>query len=227
VTMLNKKILLMMFMVIASGLTVLLHPGHKIANEVHKIDLETMIPRKFGGWQLDTSLVPIKISPEVESRLDKIYSQTLTRTYVDDHGDRIMLSIAYGGEQSASLQVHRPNVCYSAQGFQITNMVKGFIKTNTAKIPVMQMVATQGPRIEPITYWITVGNTVVRDWWEQKLAKVKYGLTGEVPDGILVRISNISADPTPSYHLHERFINEMLMAMQLQDRVKLVGKPGF
>ena len=135
-----------------------------------------------------------------------------------------MLSIAYGGEQSSSLQVHRPNVCYSAQGFQINNMVKSSIRASTGNIPVMHMVATQGARIEPITYWITVGDTVVRGWWEQKLAKVKYGLTGEVPDGILVRVSNISSDVLVSYSLHERFINEMLKAMQESDKTKLVGK---
>ena len=223
-TLIRRKIILMMFMLVASVLTVALHPNHKIANPEHQIDLETMIPKQFLDWKLDTSLVPIKISPEVEARLDKIYSQTLTRTYVDEHGDRIMLSIAYGGEQSSSLQVHRPNVCYSAQGFQINNMVKSSIRASTGNIPVMHMVATQGARIEPITYWITVGDTVVRGWWEQKLAKVKYGLTGEVPDGILVRVSNISSDVLVSYSLHERFINEMLKAMQESDKTKLVGK---
>ena len=220
----RRNILLMLFMYAAAGLAMVLHPSHKIASDEVRINLEAMIPKQFGEWQLDESMVPVKISPEVEANLDRIYNQTLSRTYVNNHGERIMLSIAYGSDQSSSLQVHRPNVCYTAQGFQITNMVNDFVQTFAGQVPVMHMVATQGRRIEPITYWITVGDTVVRGWLEQKLAKIKYGLTGVVPSGILVRVSNISSDAPASYKLHEIFINDMLKAIQQGDRVLLVGR---
>jgi EpsI family protein len=86
------------------------------------------------------------------------------------------------------------------------------------------MLAIQEARIEPITYWITVGDTAVRGGWEQRLAEVKYGLTGKVPDGILVRVSNISTDAPDSYRLHDSFVNDMLKAMKHGDQLRLVGQ---
>ena len=219
----RTNIVLMLLMFVSAGLAVAFHPIQKIADRVPAPNLETMIPKQFGDWRIDSDLVPIKVNPDVQAKLDKIYNQTLSRTYVDGHGNRVMLSIAYGGDQSDALQVHRPNVCYSAQGFLISNMAKSFLGTDYLKIPVMQMVASQGSRIEPISYWITVGDRVVRGAWEQKLAKVKYGLTGEVPDGILVRVSNISSDASSSYILHAGFINSMLKSMSQNDRRRLLG----
>jgi EpsI family protein len=73
-----------------------------------------------------------------------------------------MLTLAYGSDQSAALHVHRPDICYTAQGFQISRMSNNFIQTVAGKIPVIHMLAIQEARIEPITYWITVGDTAVR-----------------------------------------------------------------
>ena len=191
----RRNILLMVLMIAATGLAVALIPTQRVADG-EKIYLESMIPKKFGDWQLDETIEPIKVSPDVKANLDRIYNQTLSRTYVNNRGDQIMLSIAYGSDQSTSLQVHRPDACFTAQGFQISNMVSDIVQTDLGQIPVMHMVATRGQRIEPITYWITVGDMAVRGWFEQKLAKVKYGLTGTVPSGILVRVSSITtAEP--------------------------------
>jgi EpsI family protein len=220
----RRNILLMVLMIAATVLAMALIPTQRLADDGNKVDIESMIQKKFGDWKLDETIVPIKVSPDVEANLNRIYNQTLSRTYVNNRGDRIMLSIAYGSDQSTSLQVHRPDVCYTAQGFQISNIEKGIVQTETGQIPVMNMVATRGQRIEPITYWITVGDMVVRGWFEQKLAKVKYGLTGAVPSGILVRVSNLSPSEQNSYKLHDLFINEMLNAILPSDRLKLVGR---
>jgi EpsI family protein len=221
---LRRNILLMVLMIAASGLAFALYPTHRIADDGKQIDLESMIPKKFGDWQLDETIVPIKVSQEIEANLNRIYNQTLSRTYVNKHGDRIMLSIAYGSDQSTSLQVHRPDVCFTAQGFQISEMASDFVRTDAGQLPVMHMVAIKGQRIEPITYWITVGDRAVRGWFEQKLAKVRYGLTGTVASGILVRVSNITTDAPITYRNQEVFINDMLKAMQQGDRLLLVGK---
>lgn len=218
-----KHLIIGLAMLIAAGLAFALTPREKVADHGPKVDLETMIPKQFGEWVMDESIVPLQVNPALQANLDKIYNQTLSRTYINGKSERVMLSIAYGGNQSVALQVHRPDVCYSAQGFQVGNMVKAFIRTDIGQIPAMQMVASQGKRTEPITYWITVGGTVVRGAWEQKVAKVKYGLTGKVPDGILVRVSNISSDAPDSYRLHQNFLNDMLEAMRQDDRLRLVG----
>jgi EpsI family protein len=103
-------------------------------------------------------------------------------------------------------------------------MTKGLLNTNAGTIPVMHMVAIQGSRIEPITYWIRVGDTVVRGALEQNMARIKYGLTGKVPDGLLVRVSSISSNEEDAYYTQQKFVIAMLLALPPTDRTQLIGR---
>jgi EpsI family protein len=163
------------------------------------------------------------VSPDVAKTLDTIYDKTLSRTYVNDSGQRVMLSLAYGANQSRALQLHKPEVCYVAQGFRVTKLEKAEMQVGQSHLPVMKMVAVQGARNEPIIYWMRVGDDVARGWLEQNKVRLKYGLGGEIPDGLLFRVSNISTDVAESYSLQEDFVNALLRAVGERDRGVLIG----
>lgn len=218
-----RYLLIGLSMLAAAGLALALTPRLKVADQGPKVSLEAMIPKQFGEWKLDETVAPLMVSPDVKALLDKIYNQTLTRTYINSKGERIMLSIAYGGDQSSSMQVHRPEVCYVAQGFQVGRLSKGFIDASGTKLPVMKLVATQGQRIEPITYWVMIGDSAVRGNLEQGFARLKYGLTGKIPSGILIRVSTISANESQSYRIQEQFVRDMLGAVPIQYRKAFTG----
>lgn len=210
-------------MLAAAGLALALTPRLKLAGQGPTISLEAMIPKQFGEWKLEETIASLIVSPDVQAKLDRIYNQTLTRNYMNDKGERIMLSIAYGNDQSYSTQVHRPEMCYPAQGFEIRSMSKDSIDFSGAPLPVMKLVATQGPRIEPITYWVMIGDSAVRGNMEQHLARLKYGLNGKIPYGMLVRVSSISANESQSYHTQEQFVRDMLRAVPVEYRKILTG----
>ena len=216
-------LLIGLIMLAAGGLALALTPRLKVTDQGLKINLEAMIPKQFGEWKQDETVAPIMLSPDVQAGLDKIYNQMLNRTYINSQGEQIMLSIAYGGEQSYSMQVHRPEMCYPAQGFQVGAMSKGLIDVGGVKLPVMKLVATQGPRIEPIIYWVMMGDSAVRGNMEQHLARLKYGLTGKIPFGIVIRVSTISANEAQSYRTEEQFVRDMLGAMPVKHRTILTG----
>lgn len=218
-----RHLLIGLIMLAAGGLALALTPRLKVTDQGLKINLEAMIPKQFGEWKQDETVAPIMLSPDVQAGLDKIYNQMLNRTYINSQGEQIMLSIAYGGEQSYSMQVHRPEMCYPAQGFQVGAMSKGLIDVGGAKLPVMKLVATQGPRIEPIIYWVMMGDSAVRGNMEQHLARLKYGLTGKIPFGIVIRVSTISANEAQSYRTEEQFVRDMLGAMSAKHREFLTG----
>lgn len=218
-----QYLLIGVFMLAAAGLSVALTPKAKVADQGPKIDLETMIPKQFGDWRVDESIVPVQVSPDVQAKLDKIYNQTLSRTYVNGRGERIMLSIAYGSDQSDSMSVHKPDVCYPAQGFEILSRKKDTMGLAGKTIPVKRLVARQNTRIEPITYWITVGARVVTGGLDRKLAQIRFGMTGSVPDGLLFRISNIDPDPPHAWSLHDRFAAELHEALRDSTRVIFFG----
>jgi EpsI family protein len=211
-------------MVAAAALAWAMTPHKRLADDGTPLDLAALIPPAFGSWREDRTVVPISVSPEVQATLDRIYSQTLTRTYIDDRGRRVMLSIAYGGTQSRDLQVHRPEVCYSAQGFQIRGTAKAEIDVAEFTIPVMRVFATQGPRQEPITYWVRLGDQIVRGNLEQGLARLRYGLSGAIPDGLLVRVSTIGGDQSAAYGVQDAFLDELLKEIPASERWRLVGR---
>jgi len=114
-----KHLVIGLCMFVAAGMALALKPTAKVADAGPKIDLEVLIPKTFGDWKMDETIVPLMANPSRKALIKKIYSQTLSRTYINSSGDRIMLSIAYGGDQSDNMSVHKPEVCYPAQGFQI------------------------------------------------------------------------------------------------------------
>lgn len=220
-----KHFIIGVCMFAAAGMAMALKPTTKIADAGPAIDLETLIPKKFGDWRLDETIVPIMVSPDVQAKLDQLYGQTLTRTYVNNAGRRIMLSIAYGANQgSDDFAVHRPEFCYSAQGFQVKKGIEDTLKYGSGSLPIRRLEAIQGPRNEPITYWITIGDKATLPGLGRKLTQLSYGLTGKIPDGMLIRVSSISPNADQEYQLQDQFVNEMLDAVEPAQRVRLTGE---
>ena len=217
------SIFLGILMVSSGALTKALTPTKKIADQQERIDLEIMIPAEFGDWRVDKSIIPLQVDAETQAMLDKIYNQTLSRTYVNSIGERIMLSVAYGGDQSDNLAVHKPEVCYYAQGFEIMKTYADELLTQYGKLPIKRLLAVKGYRNEPITYWVTVGNKAVLPGIDEKLQQLKYGLTGNVPDGMLVRVSSISSDKDKAYQLQTIFIQDLLSSVNTGERIRLIG----
>lgn len=206
-----------------SALTGALTPKPRVLQPHEQFSLEQMIPQRFGDWRIDPSVVPLAPDPEQQSMLEKIYDQTLSRTYINSQGQRVMLSIAYGGDQSKALQLHLPEVCYVAQGFQMQKDAEDSLTTRFGELPVKRLVARLHERNEPITYWITIGEHASRAGIQQKLHRLAYGLSGEIPDGMLVRVSTIQSNETQAYGVQDRFVAEMLGVMAPRDRSRLLG----
>ncbi len=214
-------------MIFASGLALVARPSVRMAERRAPVNLETAVPASFGDWRIDTSIVPIAVSPDVQAKLDKIYNQTLSRTYINAAGQRIMLSIAYGGDQSNDeSQVHRPEYCYTAQGFQVRSSVISKAVTGYGELAVRRLLAVQGPRSEPITYWITIGDSATLPGVGRKLAQIAYGLRGTVPDGVLVRVSSIDESTDFAYGLQDQFVAQMLKAVDPETRMRIAGRFG-
>jgi EpsI family protein len=218
-----KAIVVFVLMATSFGIATAWKPTQHMVDQRAKIDLEKLFPRSFGDWVVDDRMPVQLVSPDTEALLNKIYNQVLTRTYVNAKGQRIMLSVAYGGDQSDATKAHRPEVCYPAQGFQIVASAFGTVGAAGVSVPVRQLVARQGGRTEPISYWVTVGDKIANSGTEQKLAQLGYTTRGVVPDGMLVRVSNISADTSASFALHQSFIDEMALAMPSQYRGRVLG----
>lgn len=198
-------------------------PTTKMADKRVRFDLDTQIPKAFGDWQLDPTVVPLQVDPDTQARLNRIYNQTLSRTYINREGERVMLSMAYGGDQSDQMGLHKPETCYSAQGFDVRSNVSSEVDLPQGMLPVRQLLAVAGGRSEPITYWVTIGDKVTRSGIDQRLEELRIGLTGTVPDGMLVRVSTIDTDTKHAFRIQKDFVRSLISSLPAQDRKRLIG----
>jgi EpsI family protein len=219
----RKALILLAGMTGAAALAKVGVPKKKIADQ-WETDLEKMFPAQFDDWQVDRSLPVILPAPDVQARLDAIYNQVLARTYVNSHtGDRVMLSVAYGGDQSDGMQAHLPEVCYPAQGFDLSSASSAAWTLDGRRVPVKRLNTRLGGRFEPVTYWLTLGETVAAGRFELKLNQMRYGLRGWVPDGMLVRLSTIDRDAAHAYAVHEEFAASLAKAVDPNWRSRIFG----
>ncbi len=198
-------------------------PSAKAADTGNVISLEAIVPRAFGGWtELPEQGVQV-VNPQTKELLDKLYSQILTRTYVNKQGYRIMLSMAYGDDQRGGLQAHRPEVCYPAQGFKLGKVEDGALPTSFGNIEVRRLTTSLGARNEPVTYWLTVGDQVIKTALDKRMAQIRLGLTGQIPDGLLFRVSSIDGDDARGFAMQQRFAADMMAAVPADARKQLSG----
>lgn len=200
-------------------------PDTKAAERGPQINLEKMIPERFGDWRVEPQVVQV-VNPQTKELLDKLYSQTLSRTYADGSGYRVMLSLAYGSDQRGALQAHKPEVCYPAQGFKLHELIQSALQTEFGTIPATRLFVTLGRRNEPVTYWFTVGDSAIRSAFEKRMVEFRYGLTGQIPDGLLFRVSSIDADKAHAFGIQDRFVNDLLQALPPVERLRLSGLRG-
>ncbi|EHR70141.1 EpsI family protein [Burkholderiales bacterium JOSHI_001] len=210
-------------MAATAGLAAWARPTIKESDSRPDFKLDSIIPAKFGSWQIDRNIPVILPPPDQQELLNKIYNQTLGRTYVNDQGYRVMLSLAYGGDQSDGLTVHIPEVCYVGQGFRLEAQRDARMTLGGLNIPVRRLVTTMGPRVEPITYWVTTGDEATISTWRRRMVSIKYGLRRRIPDGLLVRVSSIDRSDTEAYRMHDRFLVDLVAAMSTADKALLIG----
>jgi len=210
-------------MLAASVGAVVARPTQKMADERPAISLATMIPQQFGDWREAPLAYAQVINPQTQELLDKLYTEILSRTYVNAEGYHIMLSLAYGSDQRGSLQAHKPEVCYPAQGFTLQKSDPGTLATPFGDIPVRRLFGNLGAREEPVTYWFTVGDQAVQNTTQKRLVDLRYGLTGRIPDGLIFRISSIDGNQARAYQVHGHFANQLLQAVTPAERMRLSG----
>ncbi|HYC36412.1 MAG TPA: exosortase B [Usitatibacter sp.] len=186
-------------------------------------DLEQVIPAAFGDWRIDPDVVQVAPAPDVQANLDRLYRQIVSRTYVNSAGERMMLTVAHGGDQSDALKAHRQEACYAAQGFDIRALAHERMSTAGRDIPVTRMLAVRGERSEPVTYWFTMGDRVVLGRFERLRVQVENGLAGRVPDGMLVRVSSLSTEPRRAFASQKSFVDAMVAAVPPQHVARFVG----
>lgn len=193
--------------------------------------LEDRVPRKFGDWkELPSPYVQVALSTGTQTSTDQPYDQTVMRTYVNSAGQQVMLALAWGKRQRQEVKIHRPDLCYVAQGYQVSQLTPVNFSADP-RLPVgvigKHMVAMSSHGGEAVSYWIRIGSLYSESATESRLHIFKQGVAGLVPDGILVRASQrIRADAEAEAILPtlDRFLSDLYEASPTEVQALMIRK---
>jgi EpsI family protein len=189
------------------------------------IKLEDAVPRAFGPWREHPGgAVIAPVTPN--SLADRLYSATVTRVYtrIDEVGPPIMLLIAYGGEQSDLLQLHRPETCYPAVGMDIAARELGSVElAGGGQVPAVFLSARGQERLEDIVYWTRLGEALPRTAAEQRTDRLRAAMRGVTGDGMLVRASTNRFGPGPGWPYLTSFLADLMKSVPVRSRAGFVG----
>lgn len=209
--------------VAAAGVAYALKPRKKLVL-LEQGKLADAVPLRFGPWSAENSdgLVQPKTEGELAATL---YSEMVGRIYHSAaDGSAIMMLIAYGDTQSDLLQLHRPESCYPAVGFNLVSSQAARIKLlGGGELPVRQVVARASERQENIVYWARMGEYLPASAGEQRKVRLQTAMEGFVPDGALVRFSIVDDSSARAFAKMDHFIPQFLSAIASDKRRALVG----
>lgn len=225
-----RVIWLALLLMLGAALTAYaLIPRHFVADDKPPVKLEALVPASFGEWREDPAWAHLLVDPTVQEKLNVLYTQTLNRAYVGKNGERVMLSIAYGRNQNTeSTAAHRPEFCYTAQGWVVTRIGQAKVKLDKHSIDVVHLDARAGNLMQPISYWVTLNDEASIPGFQRKLKQLKFGLQGMIVDGMLVRVSTQRGAQDTSgleadFALQDRFLRDMEQAIPASSRARFFG----
>ena len=120
--------------------------------------LDDIVPKELPGWRSQN--VSDQFAPETtDSLLARLFADIIGRLYVHDTmGAAILMVMAHGDMQSNALQLHRPEVCYPAYGFEIvSNSEMDLVLAPTVVLPMRILAAAQDGAKQTIMYWTRLG----------------------------------------------------------------------
>jgi EpsI family protein len=193
-------------------------------NFLGKAKLSGIIPTRFVGWNSETG--GNIVAPTTPGTLqDKLYSETVARTYFSDAvSSPLMLLAAYGASQSDLLQLHRPESCYPAIGRQIVQHQFGELDLGAgARIAIVELTAQAGDMLEDIVYWTRLGEYLPKTAAEQRRDRLLAAMQGYIGDGLLMRASMIRTGSAPQWETVSGFLKLLIKATPTADRRVLIG----
>jgi EpsI family protein len=186
-----------------------------------KQKLEDLVPKTIGPWKF-VAASGLVVPPE-DQLSRTLYSQLLTRVYSNGDGLSVMLLVAQSAGQTGILQVHRPETCYPASGYQISPVTEHRVQLGDTNLTTNALTATNEGTTENIIYWTRVGDRIPTTWKEQKLDVAEENLRGIIPDAVLVRVSTVSGDEAGARATLDQFTRMLIGSLPVSRRAVLIA----
>jgi EpsI family protein len=206
----RRQVLTGLLMASAAAVTAVRKPNIEL-NYLGNHKLEDVVPKRIGRWDFVTSS-GLVIPPDDQLQL-ALYSQLLTRVYSDGK-TAIQLLIAYSASETGFLQVHRPEFCYTAAGYHLSDFALHRVPLQgSGALIANTLTATRDSSTEKLLYWVRIGDHIPHSWVGQKLTFAEDNLRRLIPDASLIRISTAGIDDAQALPTIDEFAREMIASV--------------
>jgi EpsI family protein len=186
------------------------------------VALKSVIPDRVASWtqaQFSDAILP-------DSQPMDVYDQIVSRAYSSPDAPPIMLVVAYGAAQSGVMKVHRPEVCYTSAGFKIVNrQILPIALQDGRSIPASTFLGERQDRKEHVLYWTRISNAFPGNLFDQRVVMFEQGLSGVIPDGVLVRLSTLCPDWALAQSALQAFAGDLVRSSSPLGRALFIGRP--
>jgi EpsI family protein len=186
------------------------------------VPLKTVIADRVASWtraQYSNAILP-------DAEPTDVYDQIVSRAYTSPNWPPIMLVVAYGAAQSGLMKVHRPEVCYTSAGFKIVKPQVVAIPLQDGRIiPANTFLGERQDRNEHVLYWTRISNAFPGNLIDQRIVMFEQGLSGVIPDGVLVRLSTLCPDWALAQSALTAFASGLVTNSSPLGRALLIGRP--
>lgn len=222
----KKSLLVATFLIFAALFAFKLTPTTHAVETTPNLD--TIIPVEFGEWkQIADPFTQVALTTGGNDLASQLYDKIVMRTYANKNGDRVMLAVAYAREQKQDIKIHRPEVCYVAQGFQLLSKINNTLDISPAKpIKAQRLLVSNQSRYETVSYWVRIGDDYPASGMSARLKILRDGLKGKILDGVLVRVSTAISDQSGAavaYQSQENFLKSLLATLPSDQKRILIA----
>jgi exosortase B len=223
------KAKLCLFVTIFSILSVF---GSKIMTPIINADdqftLTSISIPKINQWtQTSDSLQLIDVNYNTPNEKSSFYDKVISKSYSNGLHN-IMLALAYDNKIQQDIKIHQQEICYVAQGFKILDKHTQIVEWNNLKFEIVNLLTKRDNRIEVVSYYIRIGDSVSNSATVMRLLILKEGiLSHKILDGMLVRASQVISKES-DYHAaineNVNFLHDLIQLNNNKNQYLLTGK---
>jgi EpsI family protein len=186
--------------------------------------LSDVTPREIPGW-VSTDVGDLTASSTPDSLVSRLYGELVQRVYHNQtSGDEVMVLLAHGDSQTNDLQVHRPEECYPAFGYELgRDRSIALPVSNGVTVPARMLLATAVGGSEGVVYWVRMGENLPNTEQAQRVVRLQTAMQGFVADGLLARFSVSTTDDDAALAIIGGFVQSLLGAVDATNRAAFIG----
>jgi EpsI family protein len=190
--------------------------GEERSHAAKPVDLSTL-PTAVGNWKMTGT------DGAAGSKESAFLNDVLFRTYRRADGRTLALAVAYGADQRKRFNLHLPETCYKASGYQVLSLTAQQMRLPELKLK--EMLVQDLSSTQQIEYWMVLGGRQVTGELEKRAKHLYYSVFGIAAEGVLVRVSSFAtpADAANERRVQQEFISALYQSLNREQKKLLFG----